>query len=231
MKSKDLKKQLDKDNLHHAHLIVGAREGVLSELESFFTNELEIEVKSNPDYFVKEFDTFGIDDSRGLKQMQSRSAVNGFKIFVILANSFTHEAQNSLLKIFEEPTAGTLFFIITQNTETILPTLKSRLLILSPRFNLDESEEVVGVDIEAFLKASRSKRLEFLKDIIENKDKQLAVSFLNNLESALYNQLGTSYTKLTEGVFVFGEIRKARSYLNDRSPSVKMLMEHIAMIV
>ena len=49
---------------------------------------------------------------RALKDAQTRGAFGGSrKIFIIGANSFTREAQNALLKTFEEPTAGTHFFL------------------------------------------------------------------------------------------------------------------------
>ena len=55
----------------------------------------------------------------------------GKKIFIIETGFFTREAQNSLLKVFEEePTEGTHFFVFTPSAETLLPTLRSRMVIL-----------------------------------------------------------------------------------------------------
>jgi len=214
--------------LHHAYLIEGVAEEVLEELTGFFEKELSFSTKGNPDFWHGDFDTFGIDDGRSIKQMQSRKPLGERQIFVVSTNFFTREAQNALLKMFEEPTANTHFFIVTPNVESLLPTLRSRLFHLyTPRKALGEG----GVFVDNFLKMGKAKRLEMLKDIIETKDKQRAIQFLGDLESALYFQSGGSVSKLEEYVTVFEEIKKARSYLNDRAPSVKMLLEHIALIV
>jgi len=227
---------IKKDELHHAYLLEGAKENILEELHEFLESELKFHTKANPDFWSGEFDTFGIDDGRSIKHAQSRVAVGDRKIFVIATNFFTREAQNSLLKIFEEPTENTHFFIITPNAESLLPTLRSRLLIISkpnsnnPRQGLGEIQGLALEREVEFLGVGKAKRLEMIKDIIESKDKQRAIDFLNNLESALYSQLGPSRSKLGEYSFVFEEIIKARSYLNDRAPSIKMLLEHIALI-
>lgn len=214
--------------LHHAYLLDGAAESIAGELREFLETNLQFPVKGNPDLWHGVFDTFGIDDGRALKEMQSRRPVGERKIFIVQANFFTREAQNSLLKVFEEPTPDTHFFIITQNTASILPTLRSRLFIISPRQGLGTSGDG-GKFAAEFLIAQPSKRLALLKDIIETKDKNAAISFLNSLEKTLYDNDGGRTS--VKNVFVFEEIRKARSYLNDRAPSVKMLMEHIALIV
>jgi len=235
MKSQTLKNQLKKDELHHAYLIEGATTGVLEELRSFLENELRFSVKGNPDFWCGEFDTFGINDGREIKEMQSRRPMIGdLKIFIISANFFTTEAQNSLLKVFEEPTEGTHFFIITQNMDTLLPTLRSRLSVISfselSIETISNQIEDISVDVYEFLKSSKSKRIALLKDIIENKNKNSAISFLNNLETAIH-QLGNPMSKLGENKFVFEEIIKCKKYLNGRSPSVKMILEHVVLTV
>ena len=219
--------------LHHAYLISGTTGDVMPELKVLISRELGFVTVGNPDFWVGEFETFGIDDSRAIKELQSRRSFAGErKIFVLCAHFFTREAQNSLLKVFEEPTAHTHFFIITPNTESLLPTLKSRLFLITPHRH-QESQESSRNDeafsARDFLKRSRAKRLELLKDIIESKDKNRAILFLNELEHALYqvSAKGGSMTKDVRETFT--EIGTYRSYLNDRSPSIKILLEHIAL--
>src|SRR3989344_4999324 len=93
---------LSKNSLHHAYLIEGDREKIVPEILEFLKS-LGIE-KGNPDFFHIELDSFKIDDARNLK---SYATEKGFsmdkKVFLISANSFLLEAQNSLLKLFEEP--------------------------------------------------------------------------------------------------------------------------------
>lgn len=228
-----LKRYLNKENLHHAYLLKNTGKGVLLELKEFLENELRFTTNGNPDFWCGEFDTFGINDGREITQLQSRTATEGsIKVFIIMANFFTIESQNSLLKMFEEPTPGTHFFIITQNTETLLPTLRSRLFIPethteSANMNIQYS---CGVSVDEFLNSSQAGRIELLKDVIEMKDKNTAISFLNELEITLYKKFQGSTLK-KDYVFVFEEILKAKKFLNSSSPSIKMILEHIAVIV
>lgn len=216
-----------RDGLHHAYLLEGDAKSILAELHEFLEIDLRFPIKGNPDFWHGVFGTFSIDDGRALKEMQSRRPIGERKIFIVQADFFTREAQNSLLKVLEDPTPDTHFFIITQNTIALLPTLRSRLFIISP--GQSPGAGVASPLAKEFLAASSSKRFILLKDIIEAKDKNAAISFLNFLEEALYNNDGRRTS--VKNMFVFEEIGRARAYLNDRAPSVKMLLEHIALIV
>src|SRR6201984_1478779 len=102
---------IKKDALHHAYLLIGEREVVKSSLFDFFDATLRIARVGNPDFSFLEYNTLTVDDARLLAESQSRKNFgSGRKIFVIAANTITEETQNALLKIFEEPTAGTHFF-------------------------------------------------------------------------------------------------------------------------
>lgn len=75
------------------------------------------------------FDSFGVDDARRLTESASRRAWGeGDHHFVIFAKSMTIEAQNALLKLFEEPPSGTIFHLIVPRESMLLPTLRSRLI-------------------------------------------------------------------------------------------------------
>ena len=217
-------------SLHHAYLISGTTEELMPDLKALIERELGFATTGNPDFWAADFETFGIDDSRALKELQSRRPFAGErKFFVLGVQFFTREAQNSLLKVFEEPTAHTHFFIITPNTESLLPTLKSRLFFVRPS---QQTSSVLGKEnfsAADFLKSGKGKRLELLKDMIESKDKNRAVFFLNELEQVLYEST-TKDAGMPEDVRqTCRDIGVFRGYLNDRSPSVKMILEHIAL--
>ncbi len=224
-------------NSHHAYLIEGAKEIIVPELISFLDKEWNFVVKANPDFWHGDFETFGIDDGKFIREMQTRYSFNGGKkIFVITADFFTREAQNSLLKVLEEPTSDVHFFIITQNIQSLLPTLKSRLHFISQRRDLRNGNILKGGksfagDIEKFLNSNISKRLDLLKELIENKNKNDAIRFLDEIELCLYKDTKDDNNKLLNNASKFKEIQKCRSYLNDRSPSIKMILEHIAIII
>lgn len=219
-----------KNALFHAYLIEGEKETVLPELFSFFEKTLKVPTKGNPDFYFREFDNFGINDGRALQILASRKAVTEYKkIFVISFNSINHESQNALLKLFEEPTDNTHFFIVTSFADILLPTLRSRLLTVR-RHIVGTSEAIFS---KKFLDSSKQERLTLLGEIIEDKDKVAALSFLNSLEVTLYDRAGKKDTKKFDKdmVRVFEEVHKARGYLQDRSPSVKMILENISMVI
>ena len=70
------------------------------------------------------------------------------KIVVLAARLFTPIAQNKLLKILEEPPPSTHFVLMTPSKASLLPTVRSRLVVQNrmPRRDAVES----GVDLERF---------------------------------------------------------------------------------
>jgi len=212
--------------LHHAYLIRGERIVIVKNLLESLEKDLNIKTQGNPDFWFKEFETLGIDDSRLLKELQSKTSMGDGKKFFVLAFDFiTPEAQNALLKILEEPSLGTHFILVTSNSESLLPTLKSRLIILAED-NYSENK----FEVEKFLKANKGDRLKIIKPMIDDKDKASAINFLNNLESKIF-KLGDLASKLNKDqTFALKEIIEAKKYLNQRGVSLKIVLEHICLI-
>ena len=95
------------------------------------------------------------------------------KYIILGASSFTNVAQNSLLKVFEEPPKNIEFIIISPTKSNLLPTVRSRLPILKGKsihtvgdIELNLSR-VDYAEVFTFLKAnSRIKKSE-AKELIE----------------------------------------------------------------
>ena len=70
------------------------------------------------------------------------------KIVVLAARFFTPIAQNKLLKILEEPPPATHFVLMTPSKASLLPTVRSRMVVENrmPRRGVTES----GMDLERF---------------------------------------------------------------------------------
>jgi DNA polymerase III delta prime subunit len=215
---------------HHAYLVLGVDNNAdlfLSWLEKHF----EVSMKGNPDFLYSKFETLTIDDARAIKEQEDRKSFSrdSKKIFVINANLITVEAQNSFLKMFEEPSDNTKFFIVGACVSNLIPTLLSRLMKV-PFGAAPSSEDGAA---KAFLALTKAKRLAFVKKLAddikdEKKSNSEAVTFVNELELYLYDQQKGGRI-LNEGVLRL--IEKSRDYLLDRSASVKMILEFIAIIV
>lgn len=215
---------------HHAYFIHAFKDSVLH-LKEYLNTKFKIGIHQNPDFFHEKFESLGIDDSRRIKENHiSKSFAQGNKrIFIIEASNITHEAQNSLLKVFEEPNEDSHFFLIMPSVDVLLPTLKSRLMIVSPGEGRNIAVEMVK-QVEDFLKMSIKEKVVFVdemaKDISDERlSKSDAQEFLAALEVVIYKKQGTiNATGLRS-------ILQACEYMNDRSPSTKQLLESVALSV
>jgi len=212
------------DFSHHAYCLEGDSAFVKEKLFEILEKDLKFKTRGNPDLWVGKFDMFGINDGRALSSFQNKKAVAGErKVIIIGTNRMTREAQNSLLKTFEEPAPNTHFFLIMPSSETLLPTLRSRMVI--EKLERKESSELG----RKFLKASRKERLDLVKQMAENKDRSGAIELLNQLEKIFYEKVERSKAS-SEIILLMETINKFRGYLNDRAPNLKMILEHIALI-
>lgn len=227
------------DILHHAYLIEGEQLAVLDELFKFFENELSVAVKGNPDFLHLTFDSFGIDEGRRLKEMQTGKAfVGNRRFFIVSASSFTNEAQNSLLKVFEDPSPHVHFFVIMPSADGILPTLRSRFFII-PHESKHKTKKIHNekiISTKEFLENTSASRLAMIKGIVEEKDKDKALALLNGIEAELHAKFvasiaTSSKVNLKQITGFLEEISLAKQYLHDRSSSVKLILEHVALVV
>ncbi|PPI88776.1 DNA polymerase III subunit delta' [Candidatus Pantoea edessiphila] len=104
-----------------------------------------MQFNSHPDYYKlkveKREKTIGVDMVRNLIDNLYICAHQSNKKVVWLENinQLTTSANNALLKIIEEPPYNTCFFLNTENISTILPTIRSRCMIL--RLSTPSEEE------------------------------------------------------------------------------------------
>ncbi len=217
-------------NLHHAYCIVGDSMIIFSELEKFLEKELKFHLKNNPDFSYRKFDVMDVDDARALKEShQSMPTVGDKKIFVIEANFITEKAQNAMLKIFEEPSGSTHFFLILPSLNNVIPTLMSRMFIIDEQ---NETESII--DAKSFLNLAPGKRFEQIKKLMdsisdEEASKIEVVKFINSLEAELHGR--TDFSKENKNTELFEQIEKIRGYVSEQSPSLKMLLEYLALLI
>lgn len=229
----------NKDSNHHAYLIEGSHEEVWADLKSYL-EEMGIKTEGNPDFSFMLFDTFKIDDARNIKSFSneksfasSEDKTNNKKILVVSANNFLQEAQNTLLKMFEEPNPDSHFFLITPDKNLLLKTLQSRFYSISyPR----NSSTHFSQDALEFIKMNINQRINFLKENFTAKDDEegelssrtRAALFLNSLEETLNNKI---FKKENQNypTKIFDQIFTAREYLRQNGTSPKGLLEGVAL--
>lgn len=92
--------------------------------------------ENNPDVLLvtpENKQSLGIDQVRILKEELAKSPVQSSTRFFIIdeAQKLTLAAANALLNLLEEPVAPVVTILITNNTDQILPTIRSRTQIVN----------------------------------------------------------------------------------------------------
>jgi hypothetical protein len=208
-------------NLHHAYLIEGEREASLGALLKILEGK-GIKTTGGGDFYQISIETLKIEDARNLKDARQEKAFGGGKnvkkIFIISTNNILHEAQNTLLKLFEEPIEDTHYFLIIPDAGALLKTFISRFYFIKKG-----SSEVDEKEAMKFMKMSYLGRLDFIKKILDEEEgaRASALSFLNTLEATLSKQ--DLDVKLLHHIF------KVREFLRMPGSSAKMLLESVAL--
>lgn len=217
---------------HHATAVVGnsgeAVSSLLAGLEA-----LGISKTGNPDFFHEAFEVLAIDDSRRIREIHESMPFSAEtpRVFIVELHGATREAQNALLKTLEEPRPNNFFFIVLPSADILLPTVRSRLCMIEmdSAQSVDQGNQPGQMEAKKFLKMPLAEKIAFADEMAadisdEKKAKHEALQFLNGLERELHRvPLNTEFLKKFEA------IARARDYMNDRAPSVKMLLEYIAL--
>lgn len=195
--------------------------------------QFNFEGDNNPDLHVLSFEKFLIEDASDLARSAQLKSVSGRSLFILGIASINTHAQQALLKLFEEPQEGIIFVLLVP-PGILLPTLRSRLMVYPGNLLAGGQDSLVSTrglferQAANFLKAPYKTRSTQITALLKDEDntRERVRGFLNALESELYAQFAQSSTK--EKREALEDISKIRSYLSDQSPSLKMLLEHLA---
>lgn len=218
--------------MHHAFVIEAEAEEGVGIASAWAEKELEMKIENNPDVVVLRYGLLTVDDARRVTELAAGGAFVGeHKIVIIAASRAYHEAQNALLKVFEEPPTGTYLFLIMPSLGGLLPTLRSRVQVLDVGRGIAKAAipEIAG----EFLKASKEKRSALIKKLTSGKDdedrrehRDLAIAIVSGIEAAAYANLKHDGPIAA----LLSDIAVLRSHLYDRSAPVKMILEHLSLV-
>ena len=225
---------------HHAFVIEAEAEEGIGRALAWAKEELGMEAEGNPDVAVLRHGLLSVADARRVSELAAGAAFAGeSKIVIITANRAYHEAQNALLKVFEEPPQGVYLFLVLPSLGGLLPTLRSRVQILDSMFDfVNRTSDVrftksnITEGAREFMKATKEKRSAMIKKIAEHKaddaaaSREEAIALLNGIEALYRNQI-----PIPRCAALLSDIATLRPYLYDRSAPVKMILEHIALVI
>lgn len=210
-------------SLHHAYIVVG--DGGAAEVLAMLEKR-GVETRGNADVLAMQFQDLAVDDARTITQYAFLKSVSDSKYFIVSFNRINDAAQNALLKVIEEGPGNTVFFFCTESEGGLLPTLKSRCIILATH----ATAKVAGVAVvaiqeaEEFFKLRYADRIAKVEKILatlqRTEDRGPARAFMRALVEAGYTAHLPPKAKRT--------LLTANSYMALTGASVKALLLHIA---
>ncbi|QKJ23111.1 DNA polymerase III subunit delta' [Poseidonibacter lekithochrous] len=148
-------------------LVVDNIDSTLNDLVSFYPKHLVRIIKN------EEKEEFLISQAT-LAIKEAYIASNEKKYIFLCGTTFRNEAQNSLLKVLEEPPSNVVFIILTTSKSSILPTIYSRMPYLYLKKSQLKDESPLDIkkldlkDIYNFLKENQKISKNEAKEIIES---------------------------------------------------------------
>lgn len=125
-------------DLHFVFPVVNPKQGSVKAVSDHYIDKWREAVIANP--YLSEnqwYDAIGAENKQGfisrqesnevLRKLSMKSYESEYKVLIIwLAEKMNPPAANSLLKLIEEPPQKTIFLLISEHTDHILPTIISR---------------------------------------------------------------------------------------------------------
>lgn len=217
-------------HLHHFYLIDAPAQNAEKFVRDFLAENFENDI--SPVSTFQSFETFTIEDARELKSVAtSAGEKNSPRIVSITASSFTHEALQALLKTFEEPAPHVHFFVTYKGVKNLPDTIRSRAEII---FTNVDDEKIF--DAKKFLKKTPALRLKEIGKVVDSHEddetsgpiraeaKEIIVAILNELKSDSKKDR-KDFKEIAQTLLSF------LPYLEGRGANVKMILEHVALVV
>ena len=209
---------------HHAFLYIGSHDACLG--------QIPLAERSGVDAQVLIAEQWEIADARALcERAGSRPIAGDKRSFVISCTQLTLEAQNALLKLFEEPPATAQFHLIVPRAEVLLPTLRSRVHLL---YEEDESRSVPDEATTLFLNFSFRERMLKIAGLAKEKEKTKDTQPMRMLLRGIEHAAGFAVLRDAQGNGVasfLSDVLVVSTYSETRGASHKMLLEHLALSI
>ncbi|NMB56316.1 hypothetical protein GYA19_00040 [Candidatus Beckwithbacteria bacterium] len=188
----------------------------------------QINLENNADIFniypeinektVNKTASIKIEKIRNLKNQVNTAALKlAYKIFLIWqADALTLAAQNSFLKLLEEPEEYVKIFLLTQNLNKLLPTIQSRCQIIRiQNTGYKMQQKLEDQEIEKFLALNLFEKLTFAEKL--EKSREEALIFLKQLILYFRKQILKENTSQN-----IRKLKKTQTAYNDLSKNINL---------
>jgi hypothetical protein len=229
---------------HHAYIYAGGREEGTEEARGFAARELSLEGEANPDIIERSYSLLSVEDARALRDIATLSAVGGgSKVLIVSVERMFHEAQNALLKLFEEPPEDTVLILIVPTTGIVLGTLRSRVVPLPSVPKKRKTAPMDGIGSE-FLEAGAAGREKLISKLLDrsksdkDEEKQAARADSLRILEALERRTHEAWVakdvapkKAGEYAQFLNELDRFIPILHERSAPLKQIFEHVLIVL
>lgn len=197
--------------MHHALLVEGRYEWALTCLPDVCRIE-------GVDVIHYRGVRMGIDEVRMLTGAAHQTPFElSARHFVLAYGDITREAQNALLKIFEDPPHTARFYLVIEERETLLPTLRSRMVAYDT-----ERTEHDALAASAFMSSSYAERLTRIAERTTKKDEVWCEKVFRAIEG---------YAATSEDTTLMRAVVSLRPYFRTPGASKKMILEHLSLML
>lgn len=226
----------------HAYYITGDTESGITQAIGFAGKELGINGPANPDLVVLRYQHFSVDDARRLMDVAVAAPLGDHKAIIVSAERFFHEAQNALLKLFEEPPANVTLILVIPSEGTLLATLRSRLCEL-PDAGTPGNELRLSALGQEFLAGSDEERQKLVEKLVDrsksDKDEEKqraridAMRLAEDLVRTAYAGKAGSRGKADarEYRLLLQDLDRFLPLLHTRSAPIKLIFEHLLLVI
>lgn len=194
--------------MHHANVLYGSHAWSLEEIP-------EGERVVSQDVRISRYTAMTIADARTLiRDVILLPVERTHKTYILLCDTILKEAQNTLLKLFEDPPEHVRFFLSIPSETLLLPTLRSRLFVYKRELSEYSQDEFLN-----FRTLSVAERLTVIAEKIKEEDTLWLTSCI---EGAVL------YARTTKNPVHLRRALTIESYSHAQGASRKMLLEYIA---
>lgn len=177
-------------------------------------------VSSGADVEHFTYEVFGIGEVRELTKRASQKALGvGVRGLVVFCQSVTIEAQNALLKLFEEPPENCFICLIVPHESILISTLQSRIFTVHKVTKSGKPE-----DFDTFVSASYGERMNLIAARAKLKDRRWLEEMVIGLAELVDDNFESNLNSLRARML-------SERYVKIRGASKKALLEELALSV
>ena len=223
--------------MSQSYVVEASKEEGIEKVLSFAERELAMARTGTPDIVILRYHVCSIDNARKVLSYASQTGTSGQKLIVLASERLFHEAQNALLKVCEEPPQGTTLVLVVPSLGMLLPTLRSRLLLLPG--TTSTADAGITASAEAFLHASSGEREKMVKKLLDRSksdkdaEKQAARIEAQELISGITKAVHRRWRAKGEKEYevLLNELATFTPMLYERSAPLKLIFEHVLLTV